>query len=91
MQALGQGLALTCLPPSCPQVEKSLALAGSIASANVRLIFSPDPQQQVVNMLSLLWRGVELLTALTALRRDYRLLHVEVFKMQVSRIGVHKV
>ena len=87
---LGQGLALTCLPPPAPS-GKSLALAGSIASANVRLIFSPDPQQQVVNMLSLLWRGVELLTALTALRRDYRLLHVEVFKMQVSRIGVHKV
>ena len=42
-------------------------------------------------MLSRLWRGVELPTALTALRRDYRLPHVEVFKMEVSLIGIHKV
>jgi hypothetical protein len=57
----------------------------------VGLEFRPDPYEQIVDMLSFPSLCVEFLSALIALRGDYRLLHVEVVKVKVSLLEFHKV
>ena len=70
--------------------EIDVASAFHKLPTDVGLVFSPDPHQQIVNMLSELWCCVELPSAFTALRSDHRLLQVQVVKVEVT-IGVHKV
>jgi hypothetical protein len=79
-------------------VKLRLALAGRIARAwwsivnfntNVRLVFGPDPHQQIVDVFTWLCQCAERVTAMTAFAQYLGLPYVEVANVKVPLLGLH--
>jgi hypothetical protein len=57
---------------------------------NMSIVLHPEAFEEVFDGFSRLWHFIEFLIALTALSRYIRLRYVEVVKVKVPRLGVHK-